>query len=336
LLEETGCVGEGTAWWPRPVTVVDDAGALVGGAPVYARGDSQGEYIFDHAWADGSLRAEIPYYPKVTVAVPFTPASGARLLAADSEAAAAVRAGIDAVERAIGASGTHVLFCSEAEALRWAEQGFLHRHSVQFHWNNSGYSTFDDFLAALDHKRRKEIRRERRRCADHGLRIELRVGDDVRSSDWQALWRFYSATHAARPWQQRYLNAAWFEHAGSRIGSRAVTAIAWDGERPVGGSLSFVKGDTLYGRYWGAVADIDGLHFELCYYRLIEFAIAQGLRLFEAGAQGEHKLRRGFLPVLTHSAHRLVHPGLHEAVGRFIEDEKRSLDRALVRWGSPP
>ena len=333
-LEATGCVGEGTAWWPRPVLVRDVDGRLVGAAPAYARGDSQGEYIFDHAWAHGAMRAGIAYYPKVTVAVPFTPATGPRLLVAAGADPGAVRtallAGIDHVARAIDASGVHVLFCTEAEAAALAGRGLLHRHSYQFHWFNRGYATFEDFLARLDAKRRKEVRRERRRAASHGLRIELREGEAVREVDWRAIERFYQATHAVRPWQQRYLEPAWFREARGAIGRRAVTVIAWDGDRPIGGSLSFRKGPHLYGRYWGAVADVDALHFELCYYRLVEYAIATGVTLFEAGAQGEHKTRRGFEPALTHSAHRLAHPGLHDAVARFVDEERRALAAALA------
>jgi len=335
-LERSGCVGEGTAWSPRPVLAHDASGRLVGAAPAYVRGDSQGEYIFDHAWADGARRAGLRYYPKVSVAVPFTPATGPRLLVAPGADAEVVRrallAGVEQLADRIDGSGVHLLFCPEAEAEALAADGLIHRYSHQFHWYNRGYGSFEDFLGALGHKRRKEVRRERRKAADLGLRIELREGSEVRDEDWRAIAVFYAATHEARPWQQRYLRRAWFDGAAEAIGARAVTVIAWDGPRAVGGSLSFRKGPNLYGRYWGAVAAVDALHFEACYYRLIAYAIDEGVALFEAGAQGEHKLRRGFEPALTHSAHRLAHPGLHEAVARYVADERRAIADALARW----
>lgn len=337
-LERTGCVGEGTAWWPRPVIVREPSGRIIGAAPVYARGDSQGEYIFDHGWASAAMRAGLAYYPKVTVAVPFTPATGPRLLLAADVQADAVRrallAGIERIGQAIEGSGSHILFCPESTARALAERGWAHRFSYQFHWKNQGYCSFDDFLGALDRKRRKEIRRERRKAAAHGLRFEVRAGPEVRPRDFDAIWAFYRATHAVRPWQQRYLGRAWFQQAAEHIGHRAVTVIAWDGERPIGGSLSFRRGSKLYGRYWGAVAEVDALHFEACYYQLIDYAIRERIALFEAGAQGEHKLRRGFEPVLTHSAHRLAHRGLHDAVARFVDEERQALALALQRFGA--
>lgn len=337
-LERTGCVGDHTAWRPAPVLVRDAADRLIGAAPAYVRGDSQGEYIFDHGWAHAAHRAGIPYYPKISVAVPFTPATGARLLIAPDvardEVIDALLAGLDHLSRAIDSSGLHVLFCPPDQAERLVRRGFCHRHTHQFHWYNRGYDGFDDFLADLDRKRRKEVRRERRKVAEHGLTIELREGAQIRPQDWQAVWAFYRATHAVRPYQQRYLNRAWFDGAGEHIGERAVTVIAWDGEQPVGGSLSFRRGQNLYGRYWGALADLDALHFELCYYRLIDYAIQSGVQLFEAGAQGEHKLRRGFEPAITHSAHRLTHPGLHHAVDRAVGEERVALEAALLSFST--
>ncbi|TVQ89227.1 MAG: GNAT family N-acetyltransferase [Deltaproteobacteria bacterium] len=332
-LEESGCVGEGTAWWPRPVIVRGSSGELVAAAPSYLKGDSQGEYIFDHAWANGSMRAGIRYYPKVTVAVPFTPATGPRVLLRPGsdlgQALPAVLAGLrHLMERAQG-SGIHLLFCPELQGRLLSDMGFLHRHSVQFHWMNEGYEDFEHFLASLDRKRRKEIRRERRKIQSEDLRIELRQGSQIRTRDMDAMWSFYRATHQERPWQQRYLNRRWFVGGLDKIGQRAVTVIAWRGERAVGGSLSFLRGTKLYGRYWGAVEAVDALHFECCYYRLIELAIAEKVQVFEAGAQGAHKLRRGFEPVLTHSAHLLAHPGLHDAVAQFVVEERDAIAREL-------
>lgn len=328
-LEASGCVGEGTAWWPRPVLVRTEGGRLVGAAPSYLRGDSQGEYIFDHAWANGAMQAGLRYYPKVTVAVPFTPATGPRLLLApdlpQEPILRALLAGLAHLNERAGGSGLHVLFCPREQAHALTQHGFLHRSSLQFHWHNYGYRDFQDFLGALDRRRRKEIRRERRKIEQSGLRIELRQGAEIRERDVAAIWTFYQATHAVRPWQQRYLNRRWFVEGLERIGRRMVTVIAWRGEHPVGGSLSFRRGTKLFGRYWGAVEEVDALHFECCYYRLIELAIEESVALFEAGAQGAHKLRRGFEPAITHSAHRLMHRGLHEAVAQFVEEEGRAI-----------
>lgn len=338
VLEDAGCLGEENGWYPHHLVVRDGPdGRILGVAPLYARTNSQGEYIFDHGWANGAMRAGLPYYPKLSVAVPFTPATGPRaLLRADLEDPTSRDAVLDALSggalelaRRIDASGVHWLFCPEHEARALADRGLIHRLTYQFHWRNAGYAAFDDFLAHLTRKRRKEIRRERRKAYGHGLRIELRTGETLTASDWEGLYAFYQATHANRPWQQVYLNRTWFHEAGRRLGHRAVAVIAYDGDTPVAGSLSFRKGPHLYGRYWGALTDLDALHFECCYYRLVEYAIHEGITLFEAGAQGAHKLRRGFLPALTHSAHRLLHPGLHDAVARYVEQEAAAVRREV-------
>lgn len=328
VLEDAGCLGEGSGWFPRYLVVRDGEGGPVRGvAPLYARTDSYGEYIFDWAWANGAMRAGLDYYPKLTVAVPFTPATGPRLLVHPDHDTRSVRAllarGAGLLAEELGASGVHWLFCTADEARDLASFGLTHRLTYQFHWKNAGYSTFEDFLSHLVRKRRKEVRRERRKARDHGLDIVLKEGDQLTPGDWEGLWRFYRSTHDARPWQQQYLTREWFDLARTELAHRTVAVLAYDGANPVAGSLSFVKGDHLYGRYWGALADLDAVHFEACYYSLVEYAIERGIQLFEAGAQGQHKLQRGFLPALTHSAHTLAHPGLKDAVDRFIADEAR-------------
>lgn len=331
-LEDAGCLEGGSGWHPHYLLVRYGADAPPAGiAPLYVRTDSYGEYIFDWAWAQGAQRAGLAYYPKLTVAVPFTPASGPRLLVRDGPSLDghgvrdALAGGALVLADRVGASGVHWLFCSDDEAEALTERGYLHRRTYQFHWHNDGYADFDGFLAALQRKRRKEIRRERRKAQEHGLDIVLRTGEALTPADWRALRGFYDATHAARPWQRQYLTRDWWELAGERLAERAVAVLAYDGDIAVAGSLSFRKGPHLYGRYWGALADLDAVHFECCYYRLIEYAIDEGITLFEAGAQGQHKLRRGLMPHLTHSAHRLMHPGLHDAVDGFIQEETRSV-----------
>ncbi len=329
-LEDAGCLGGESGWHPHYVVArLGEDGPVAGIAPAYVKTDSYGEYIFDWGWAQGAQRAGLPYYPKITVAVPFTPATGPRLLVRPDASVDTVRnALIDGtflLAERIRASGVHWLFCTESEADALSDRGLIWRETYQFHWHNAGYRDFDDFLDRMDRKRRKEVRRERRKAYEHGVDIVLKTGDQMLASDWAALRRFYDATHADRPWQRQYLTPAWWELAHERLADRAVAVLAYDGDEAVAGSLSFRKGPHLYGRYWGALRDLDAVHFEACYYRLVEFAIAEGITLFEAGAQGQHKLRRGFLPHLTHSAHRLTHPGLHDAVARFVREESREV-----------
>lgn len=325
-LEDTGCLGGQSGWHPHYLLVRQGAGSPPAGiAPLYVKTDSYGEYIFDWAWANGAQRAGLDYYPKLTAAVPFTPATGPRLLVRPDVDAGPVRdalaGGALVLADRIGASGVHWLFCTEAEASSLQSRGYTRRRTYQFHWKNQGYEDFDAFLDHLQRKRRKEVRRERRKAHDHGLRIELKTGETLTPEDWRAMRGFYDATHQARPWQRQYLRPDWWELAADRLRDRAVAVLAYDGSRAIAGSLSFRRGRNLYGRYWGAAADLDAVHFECCYYRLVEYAIDEGIQLFEAGAQGQHKLRRGFLPALTHSAHRLTHPGLHDAVEGFIGEE---------------
>lgn len=334
-LERSKSVGPGTGWIPRPI-VVRRGGQLVAAAPAYVKDDSYGEYIFDWSWAEAAERAGIRYYPKVVVAVPFTPATGPRILVhpeADRESAIrAVFSGLNTLEKERRASGTHVLFCLDREAQALEQLGWHRRATHQYHWRNAGYGTFDDFLSVLRSEPRKQIRKERRRVAESGVEIVLKEGLEITSEDWRVLDRMYRAT-GAKKWGRPYLTPEFFEHAREAIGPRALAIFARHHGRTIAATLSFARGAHLYGRYWGAIAQVDCLHFELCYYRLIEYAIAKQLTLVEAGAQGEHKLKRGFVPVAIHSVHHLVHPALADAVGRFLEHERREVLDALPRWG---
>ena len=343
-LEDSGSVGRGTGWIPSHLVVrgADGDGPdlaaptapILGAAPLYVKTDSYGEYIFDWGWANAAHRAGIAFYPKLTAAVPFTPVTGPRLLVhpgADAEAvsAALAQGAISLCERA-NLSGVHWLFCTAQESARLAGAGYTPRLSRQFHWHNAGYRDFEDFLAAMSAKRRKEVRRERRRAQGHGLDIHVLPGTELRPEQWRALDGFYRRTVAQRGGMD-YLTPRFFELLPERLAHRVVAVIAERAGRPVAGTLNFRKGDHLYGRYWGASEDLDALHFECCYYQLVDYAIAEGITLFEAGAQGQHKLARGFLPSLTHSAHVIAHPGLRQAIDAFIGREADEV-RQEIAW----
>lgn len=334
LLERSGSVGSGTSWAPHHVLAVRE-GRLAGAAPAYLRGDSYGEYIFDWAWAEAAERAGIRYYPKLLVAVPFTPATGPRLLAHPHEDATEVRralvAGLTALQSERGASSTHVLFCTDAEASALETLGFHRRATHQFHWRNHGYASFEDFLGAFRSSARKQVRKERRRVAEAGLTIVKKVGREISAEDWQILERLYRTT-GNKKWGRPYLTPGFFSDARDTIGLRAIAVLALREGRVIAGTLSFQKGRHLFGRYWGALEDHDALHFELCYYQLLDHAIAEGLTLVEAGAQGEHKVKRGFMPVAVHSAHRFTHPGLDEGIARFLRRERAEVLAALPHW----
>jgi len=327
LLESSGSVGRGTGWQPMHL-LVHRGNELVGAAPLYLKGHSFGEYVFDWAWADAAARADVPYYPKLVAAVPFTPATGPRLLASDAVVRTALAAGLRTAATELDASGCHVLLPDAGELDALVAAGFAHRITHQYHWHNDGYGDFDEFLAALRAPVRKQIRRERRRVREQGFNIEVVRGDELPARDWSTLYRLYLAT-GSRKWGDPYLTAEFFAHAAERVGHRIVVVIARRAGVMVAASLSFEKGRHLYGRYWGTLERADCLHFELCYYRLIEHAIDSGKALFEAGAQGEHKIKRGLIPVAVHSAHWLAHPGLHHAVAGYIDHERRET-RAFV------
>ena len=330
LLEQSGSVGAGTGWQPAPLLVEDDAGALVAAAPAYLKAHSQGEYVFDHAWADAWTRAGGDYYPKLQIAVPFTPVPGPRLLAhGDADAALLIRAA-EAVVRQNGLSSAHATFVDPAQLPLFESAGWLLRRDIQFHFANAGYASFDDFLATLNAAKRKQLRKERARAVE-GLRIEHVTGAAIRPDHWDAMWLFYQDT-GARKWGQPYLTREAFALMGASMADDIILVLAYDGDgRAVAGAMHFVGADTLYGRYWGCLADIPYLHFELCYYRAIDIAIERGLARVEAGAQGGHKLARGYGPVATWSAHFIADPGFRRAVADYLETERRA-EEAEMDW----
>ena len=332
-VEDSGSAGQRTGWMPLHAALRDGAGRLVACAPLYAKSHSYGEYVFDHAWADAYERAGGRYYPKLQVAVPFSPVPGPRLLIRPDVAdAGAVRA---ALARALahlceerGFSSVHATFCTEAEWRALKAEGWLGRMNLQFHWRNEGYATFEDFLAALASRKRKQIRKERARAAE-GLTLRTLRGAEITPAHWEAFFRFYRST-TDRKWGQAYLTKRFFPLLGERLGEKVVLMWAEQDGRPVAGALNLVGADTLYGRNWGAVIDQPFLHFELCYYRAVEFAIAHGLARVEAGAQGAHKVSRGYLPVPTYSAHWIVHPGLRRAIAEFLGREVPAVEREIA------
>ncbi|GAA4009153.1 GNAT family N-acetyltransferase [Sphingomonas swuensis] len=316
LLERSDSVGEGSGWSPLPLLVEQD-GKVVAGAPAYLKSHSQGEYVFDQGWADAWERAGGDYYPKLQIAVPFTPVVGRRLLGSAPEL---VLAGAEAVVRQNDLSSAHVTFLDEAEAELAKSRGWLVRHGIQYHWRDRGYGTFDDFLAALSSRKRKAMRKERE-AARAGLTFRHLRGREVGASEMDAMWGFYQDT-GSRKWGRPYLTRAFFDSAVESLGDQLLLFLAERDGRPIAGALNWVGDDTLYGRYWGCSEEVPFLHFELCYYQSIEWAIANGRSTVQAGAQGEHKLARGYEPVRTHSVHFIPHPGFRDAVARFLVDEQ--------------
>ena len=322
--EEAGCAVEAQGWGPRHLSLHGPDDAVLGVMPLYLKGHSQGEYVFDHAWADAYERAGGRYYPKLLSAVPFTPVTGPRLLNAPETDAATVGAALLQGARTLcertGASSLHVNFPDAVQWRRMGEQGLLLRQDMQYVWGNEGYATFEGFLAALSSSRRKTIRRERR-DAQAGLDIRVLTGGDLTEAHWDAFHEFYLDT-GDRKWGRPYLNRAFFSLIGARMADRIALVMAFDGQRPIAGALNFIGRDALYGRQWGTLEDRPFLHFELCYYQAIEFAIARGLSRVEAGAQGEHKLARGYLPTPVHSAHYIADPLLREPVANYLDQER--------------
>jgi predicted N-acyltransferase len=333
-LEKSDSVGPGTGWLPVHL-VCESGGRLVGAMPLYLKTDSYGEYVFDWEWAHAYHEHGVHYYPKLVAAVPFTPATGPKvLLGPGADRGSVTRALLDAA-REVGeenrASSTHALFVPERDLEEFEERGFAVRHSLQFHWHNRGHGSFDDYLGALTSKRRRQISRERRQL-DEDLTIEGLTGESLRPEHADVMYRFYTST-SDRKWGSPYLNREFFREVFRTMKDRLLFVLARDESgRPIAGTINFYKGASLFGRHWGAVEDRRNLHFELCYYQTIEFAIGRGIKLFEAGAQGEHKLARGFLPTLTRSAHDLRHPAFRRAIGNFVEEEKEYLDRAVEEY----
>ncbi|MFT3966017.1 MAG: GNAT family N-acetyltransferase [Sphingobium sp.] len=327
-LEDSGSVGEGTGWQPLPLVVEASDGTIVAAAPAYAKSHSQGEYVFDHGWAEAWERAGGRYYPKVQIAAPFSPVPGPRLLLRDGDAAGPLIAGLEALVRNNGLSSAHATFVEEAQLGHFRVAGWLIRQDSQFHWTNDGYGSFDDFLAALSSRKRKDIRKERER-ARQGLEIVHLTGGAIREAHWDAFWQFYQDT-GARKWGRPYLTREFFSLLGQRMGDRVLLMLALRGGAPVAGALNLIGADTLYGRYWGATEDVPFLHFELCYYQAIDAAIALGLDRVEAGAQGSHKLARGYRPVPTWSAHFIPDAGFRRAVADFLRREGAAVEQDRV------
>ncbi len=325
-LERSGSVGTGTGWLPRPL-VARVGGQAVGVLPLYVKSHSQGEYVFDHSWAHAFERAGGEYYPKLQAAVPFTPATGRRFLVRpehEPTGQAALVQGMVQVAANNDLSSAHVTFCTEAEAEACEAMGLMHRIGQQFHWENRGYADFEGFLADLSSRKRKVIRRERRLANDFGGQVRMLTGDAIEPEHWDAFWRFYQDT-GSRKWGSPYLTRAFFDELQATMRDDVLLVLAERGGVPFAGALNFIGRDTLYGRYWGCTAHHEFLHFELCYYRAIDFAIEYGLARVEAGAQGEHKLARGYLPVETHSLHWIANDGFRRAVEEFLASERRAV-----------
>ncbi|QFT61486.1 GNAT family N-acetyltransferase [Roseivivax sp. THAF30] len=329
-LEQSGSVGTGTGWDPRYLVAEID-GQVIAVAPLYAKGHSQGEYIFDHNWAHAYERAGGRYYPKLQIAVPFTPATGRRLLTRPGMEEVGFGALLQGAIQ-IGAenrlSSLHVTFCTEDEALRGADMGLLHRVTQQFHWRNDGYESFDDFLGSLSSRKRKTMRKERRQAQDFGGTIHQISGDDLRPEHWDAFWQFYQDT-GARKWGTPYLTRAFFDLVQETMREDVMLVLAEREGRYVAGALNFIGRDALYGRYWGCTEHHPCLHFEACYYQAIDYAIAHGLATVEAGAQGEHKLARGYMPTETHSLHWIADEGFSGAVANYLEAERRAIEEDI-------
>jgi uncharacterized protein len=328
-LEESGCATMQTGWLGQHLRLEGPDGKLVGAVPCYLKNHSQGEYVFDHGWADAFERAGGRYYPKLQASVPFTPAAGPRLLTALTGNASTTRMalaeGLKALNDRLGTSSVHVTFAQEVDIENLTQAGFLHRTDQQFHFFNEGYGSYDDFLDTLASRKRKALKRERREALAPGIGIEWLTGRDLTEAVWDDFYTFYMDT-GGRKWGRPYLNRKFFSLVGERMANDILLVMARRDGRYIAGAINFIGADTLYGRNWGCVEDHPFLHFEVCYHQAIDFAIANGLKVVEAGAQGEHKLARGYLPVTTHSAHYIAHPGLRNAVADYLRRERREVE----------
>jgi uncharacterized protein len=330
-LEISGSAVARAGWQPQHLAVEDEGGAVLAVAPCYLKSHSRGEYVFDAGWAEAYERAGGDYYPKLQVSVPFTPATGRRLLAAPGaragEAEAALVQGLVELCRLREASSAHVTFMPETEWHFLAARGFLKRTDQQFHWENAGYASFDDFLAALAARKRKVLKRERREALQNGIEVRWLTGPDLTEAVWDDFFAFYVET-GSRKWGRPYLTREFFSLVGEKMADRILLVMARRAGRHIAGAINFIGGDTLFGRHWGAVEHHPFLHFELCYYQAIEFAIARKLRRVEAGAQGEHKLARGYLPATTYSAHYIADPALRRAIAEYLVRERAYVEAA--------
>ncbi|HET7851851.1 MAG TPA: GNAT family N-acetyltransferase [Methyloceanibacter sp.] len=335
-LEESGSATRATGWLPQHLVLEDGAGGVSACMPCYLKSHSYGEYVFDHAWADAYERAGGDYYPKLQAAVPFTPVTGPRLLVREGpdrteRQALLLRAAATLADR-IEASSLHVTFSTHEEWELAGSLGFLQRNDQQFHWRNEEYATFDDFLGALTSRKRKSIRCERKRAVEGGIEIEWVTGSDLSEAHWDAFFTFYMDT-GSRKWGSPYLRRAFFSLIGETMRDEILLVLAKRNGRPIAGALNFVGGDALYGRYWGALEEHPCLHFEVCYYQAIDFAIERKLARVEAGAQGAHKLARGYLPVQTHSTHWIRDPGLRRAVAEYLKRERLAVAHEIALLG---
>lgn len=335
-LEESGSATRRTGWLPHHLILEDGAGNLAGCMPLYLKSHSRGEYVFDHGWANAYENAGGRYYPKLQCSVPFTPATGRRLLtpagpgreaAEDMLAAGAVELG-----KRLGVSSLHITFLPERQWTRLAEIGFLQRTDQQFHWHNRDYASFTDFLGELSSRKRKMIRKEREKALENGIEIEWVTGSDLTEDHWDSFYAFYMDT-GARKWGTPYLTREFFSLIGARMANDTLLVMARRNGRYIAGALNFIGSDALYGRNWGAVEHHPFLHFECCYYQAIDFAIERGLARVEAGAQGEHKLARGYLPSRTYSAHWIANASFREAVADYLSRERQHVDHDIAVLG---
>jgi predicted N-acyltransferase len=324
-LERSGSVGGASGWQPIPLVIDGSDGRIAAAAPAYGKSHSQGEYVFDHSWADAWERAGGRYYPKIQIAAPFSPVPGPRLLLRDPEQAPALIDGLEMLVERNGLSSAHATFIDADQVSLFEAAGWLIREDSQFHWTNRGYGSFDDFLADLSSEKRKNIRKERRRAVE-GLEILHLTGSDLTEAHWDIFWAFYQDT-GARKWGQPYLTRTFFSILGETMADRALLMLALRDGQPIAGALNLIGADTLYGRYWGCTEDVPNLHFELCYYQAIDVAIARGLNKVEAGAQGGHKLARGYAPEPTWSAHHIPNPGFRRAIADFLAAEREGVQR---------
>ncbi len=330
-MEDSGSAGSETGWLPQHAVLRNEDSRIVGIVPMYAKSHSYGEYVFDHGWANALERAGGNYYPKLQAAVPFSPVPGPRLLRRPDSAVpiATMANALEQACKSFGVSSVHVTFCTEDEWNGLGDAGWLQRVGMQFHWENDGYADFEGFLGALSSRKRKVLRRERRDANAAGLNFQALSGADITEGHWDAFYAFYQST-VDRKWGSAYLTRSFFSMLGERLGDKVVLMYAENNGKPVAGALNLVDDEALYGRNWGCSGDWPFLHFELCYYRAIDWAIEHGLKRVEAGAQGRHKIQRGYMPRRTYSAHWISHTGLRRAVASFLAEERAGIEAEMT------